>query len=148
MAEISWQYLAGFIDGEGCLGIARRKRRKEYNAHAWYFQPFLMIANTNLEVLQTIQAFLGFGKVARVTVPKGCKPAYKLTFVGKIKLLQVLKGIRPYLVVKAQNADELLDYLEFDLPRTFLTLPVIEYKRRETIFEKVRKLNLHGVACG
>lgn len=58
----SWQYLAGFYDGEGTIGfrVVKEKRasRAKGELGGWYITPYLQIANTNLNVLKIIQKFL------------------------------------------------------------------------------------------
>ena len=50
-------YLAGFIDGEGCIRLHKHPTKDGFN-----YNLDVRIANTNLEVLQEIQKIFG-GKI-------------------------------------------------------------------------------------
>jgi len=60
--EIIW--LAGFIDGEGYIGITRQ-RKKETSQHAasLLYHPYLIITNTNCPVLLDIKKHIQDGYV-------------------------------------------------------------------------------------
>ncbi len=57
-------WLAGFVDGEGYLGITfQRKKETRSQAASPHYHPYLVIANTNLPALSYIQEIVGAGKV-------------------------------------------------------------------------------------
>jgi hypothetical protein len=54
--KISWQYLAGFYDGEGSIGLRvvkeKRSNRAKTETDGWYISPYLEMANTDLKVIK------------------------------------------------------------------------------------------------
>lgn len=60
--KISWQYLAGFYDGEGTIGlrVIREKRKERLGGElgGWYVSPYAQFANTNKIVMEVIKNFL------------------------------------------------------------------------------------------
>jgi hypothetical protein len=59
--KITWQYLAGFYDGEGSIGLKvikeKRPSRAKTETDGWEISPYLEIANTDSRVLKTIKKF-------------------------------------------------------------------------------------------
>ena len=94
---ITPEWLAGFFDGEGCLTILRSKR------HA-HFTPQATFTNTDLRVLQLIQASYG-GTIHARNNPKQWNEAYSLTFSGTQETRRILLILQPFLVLKKAEAD-------------------------------------------
>jgi hypothetical protein len=87
----SW--LAGFIDGEGCIGTNGKSK-----------QIRITIANTNKEVLLLIQKLYGGCLVTQKhTKHPDWKTAYRLSWSSK-KALSVLYDVLPYLILKQSQA--------------------------------------------
>ena len=63
-SEIQKAWLAGFIDGEGYIGITfqRNKETRKSSATPKY-HPFLIIVNTNKNILDIIMDFIGDGRL-------------------------------------------------------------------------------------
>lgn len=114
--EIAW--LAGFIDGEGYIGMERqRKKETSRQAASWLYHPYLIIANSNYNVLRFIKNYIGDGYIYEVrrkkskSSHKNEKPGfqYKLSKMDKLKSL--LTVLRPYLHLKQQQCDLLLNFI-------------------------------------
>lgn len=143
---VSLDYLAGFVDGEGSLSLARKPRRgsPEYCVR-------VSIANTNREILGEIQQELG-GTIAesRRRNPKW-KLGYSLIWTNAAAV-GILRRIAPHLRVKSSNAVALLEYtehvIEYGRPRDrkgrILPLSKEEMKVREAYHERLRRLNARG----
>ena len=59
---LSVEYLAGFIDGEGYIGITfQRKKETHYQSASARYHPYLIITNNNYEILNDIKNFIGSG---------------------------------------------------------------------------------------
>lgn len=57
LTESQKAWLAGFIDGEGYIGLTfQRKKVTQTQAASPLYKPYVVIANTNYEVLQWIQS--------------------------------------------------------------------------------------------
>lgn len=94
-------YIAGLMDGEGCITISRTAptgKRGEISAR---FNPVVSIANTDLPVLQWIQRHFG-GHLHLLTTWN--KPCYSLSW-GTRNAARFLDIIYPFLQIKKQQAD-------------------------------------------
>ena len=114
--EIIW--LAGFIDGEGYIGITRqRKKETQKQAASLLYHPYLIIANSNFNVLVFIKEYIEDGSIYEVQRKKfksyhnNEKPAfqYKLTKMDKLEAL--LNTLQPHLHLKQQQCNLLLDFI-------------------------------------
>ncbi len=101
---LSW--LAGFVDGEGCFHV-RRSRNRSGSVH---YQPGIVIANTDLPALQTIQSTLEIGHVyviAHVGSGHGKIPNRRNCYqyqVNGIDATRLASSLIPFLRVKAGHA--------------------------------------------
>ncbi len=50
--EIEKAYIAGVVDGEGCITIAKRKNGhyKEGKGKPWYYQPTVVVSNSDKRI--------------------------------------------------------------------------------------------------
>jgi len=110
--EKSW--LAGFIDGEGYIGITfQRKKETKQSAPSPRYHPFLIIVNTNKEVLLHIKELIGEGRL--YTLNKGLgksKKSYQYKLTKMSTLLEVLEGILPYLKIKKKQCELLINFIK------------------------------------
>src|ERR1035437_3631008 len=138
--KISAQWLAGFIDGEGCLSIHTRMRTGKSKARA-VIQGRLSIANTHLPTLLAIKAEWG-GKLSykKYTSPshqgyKGMnktKQGYELLWYNQADLMRVLEAIHPYIIVKKDQFDLFMAYYKPTIqgPEGAYHLSEAEYEQR------------------
>lgn len=98
---ISWQYIAGFFDGEGYVGIIHSKRGPVVS---------LTMTNTNLALLEMIKEFVGFGNIyeQKVTNRFGKHPCHFLRFANHKGALRFAENILPYCVIKKQRIEALI----------------------------------------
>ena len=151
--EIVW--LAGFIDGEGYIGIERqRKKETAKQAASLLYHPYLIIANSNYDVLEIIKGYAGYGYIYEVKRKKSKsrheneKPGfqYKLTKMNNLKIL--LKALRPYLRLKQRQCDLLLDFINLRQKAKRIYGPfrgATFYTIEEEIYQKLRTLNKRGL---
>jgi hypothetical protein len=109
--RISYQYIAGFVDGEGHIGLCKRKKHKvgHYN-----YQPTLMIANTDRYVLELIREKVGgqFHKFINISSYSKRPYLYRLVIQKQDVLYSVIENIYPHLIIKKEQARILLDYIK------------------------------------
>lgn len=92
-------YLAGIVDGEGCITLPKRRNGI-----------IITIGNTNTKLMDWLssitlkQTYLRPDKRAR-------EPFYVLTICGARDLAYVLERLRPFLIVKADRCDQCLSIL-------------------------------------
>ena len=97
---MTWEYIAGFIDGEGT--IVRRKR--VFN---------LYISQTNFEVLDEIKKFVGSGSIYSIDKRKPhWKEAWLYNAGGGRGTYYILLHVVDHLIVKRAWAREVLKSLE------------------------------------
>ena len=97
-------YLAGFIDGEGCLTTS-------FDYPINRIRPRLTITNTNKEVLEWIHAV--FGGSLYLHKPRGSqtRASYELMFFCN-KAMNLIEKVYPFLKVKKKEADVFLRFRE------------------------------------
>ena len=136
-------YIAGLFDGEGCVTLTKSR-----NHH----QPRILISNSDIRVIEWLQTKLPFGRYKAIN-SKNIRNSHTvwvwaLGSKDNVKLFLIL--IRPYLIIKADQADLLLSLLDAEQEtirepitkkgpgRSFLPVDVV--KRREETFNELRRL--------
>lgn len=117
---IDYAWAAGFIDGEGSfsLRVYHRKftknkyTKKEKNYYRESVQPIIQISQIDKEPLMKIQKL---SNSPRNPYPENRPnmnyPYWHLYIIGKERLLNFLKKIKPYLVVKKKQCELLIEAL-------------------------------------
>lgn len=106
---VSAAYLAGLFDGEGCIYVFEASCKRKHGVVKQMMARFV-IANTHLPTLEAIKCDWG-GFVTAVKSNGGSLPNYRLDISGHESLLNVLKAMQPYLIVKRDQVDLFLaDY--------------------------------------
>lgn len=105
--ESKWAWLAGLVEGEGCLGLYRGRGR-------FKLKPSFIITNTSLELLKVAQSITG-GQIYKRTkaVKKGWNQAYNF-FVPRAEMLKILQHLLPFLLTKKDRAKLLIEYLKLN----------------------------------
>ena len=107
MEENLLGYFAGIVDGEGSIGISKSIRKLEYNKRGYVYNPFFLIANTHLPMLEYLQKHFK-GKIVYLDERTLC---YHLTFNGEI-MKDLLPELIPYLLIKRRQAEIVLEFLK------------------------------------
>lgn len=92
-------YIAGFIDGEGCIGAFLTASNK--------LRVLLTISNTYPFVLAQMATTLGVGRICRLrrhNAKSSYKPCYQLV-IRHDDAIKVLRRLLPHLVVKKREAE-------------------------------------------
>lgn len=97
---MSWEYLAGFLDGEGSLKI--------YGGC-----PRVTVGQKKREVLDAIQEFLGTSNA--VTYSRGC---HYLQYCHREVVYYIVSNVYPYLIVKKVDAQKILGIWDPEARRT------------------------------
>jgi len=109
-------YIAGFIDGEGNIGVSL-VYRDGLPAHG---TPIISISNTDRKVLEWIASKVNrarwIKKFVHVYKQPGRNPQhrdfYVLDISSRLRLEPLLKAILPYLQIKKKRAQVLLEFYE------------------------------------
>jgi hypothetical protein len=111
LSQWQWGYLAGIIDGEGCISyrIKHSEGKKEP-----YCTIVLGIGQKDDVLLKEIYKWLGL-EYGLTYSPKD--NMWNLQVTTKRANLEILKGVEKYLIYKKQKAQEAINWLENDMKK-------------------------------
>lgn len=138
-------YLAGIIDGEGCITITRRKVRR-VKTNNWFYEPQIIIANSCKTMLDFCAGYYG-GWIAILKKRKGHTTAYQWKATGD-EMRAILKDVLPYLIVRRKQANKVLSFPSY-MSRGWGNKPFKgrsqeELKEQEDLWIELKKLNSRG----
>ena len=144
MPEMTWDYIAGYVDGDGSIGFSRRARGKnERTDRPAAYMPFLTIHGCHEGILLAIAEFIGAGFVRphqRRGKPKRWRDAFYYRLGGSKNLRSVLRELAPRLIIKARQAEEVLAFLLRRKEEKNRPWKDVDYAAVDTL----RQLNLRG----
>ena len=146
-SRISARYLAGLIDGEGCLMITRS--RDPTHGRSWY-RARVSISNTNKAVLEEIQRAYG-GILANQPAPRAeWRHAYQLVWTDGMVERNLLL-VAPYLRVKKEHVRLMMQFTRHKKGtrqgregRRFAPLPEDVVSIRDALHVRMKELNAKG----
>lgn len=115
LSPVDASWLAAAIDGEGCLYLAGEYRYKRKSYHS-----VIMISNTNLDFVEHAKEIIGAGYIRYLPagpskVSNGFNRAlYTYHLRGRVVVGAVMKAILPYLIIKRDRAELLIQASEID----------------------------------
>ena len=147
ISETDKAYIAGIIDGEGCISITRAKRTNGEYA----YQESMSMAMTNEEAIRTISNIFG-GQYFCYQYNTKNKPEYFYKVQSGV-LENILQSILPYLKVKKEQAKLALEVRQLRVQRNTITQRKDYYtpefqQALQTLFDKCRVLNQRGAREG
>lgn len=151
LSELDCSWLAGFIDGEGYIGITfQRKPVTTYQSASARYHPYLIITNTDKKIMDYIEGLLGTGKVYRLSRPTLGRQKvafqYKLTKLADLKT--ALTAIIPFMKLKKIQAKLVLTFIECRESANIIsgrgTRGVTSYTDEHSLYEQLRILNQRG----
>lgn len=102
-------YLAGIVDGEGTITLAKSTRS------VGGITPLLSVANTDMKLINWLSNNIG-GKVSVKAKPnERCKTGYRWYTCSVRDVLELIKMVYPYLIIKKDNAEEVLSFCKWRL---------------------------------
>ena len=121
MNKMNWSYIAGFIDGEG--SIVKRK-----------YGFAISIPQTNLEVLEEMKEFIGYGNIYKLTKRKShWKDAWTYMIQSQGGVYYVIINILDSLIVKRQVAIKVLPSLKKSLDLADARKEIRNYRIKKSI---------------
>jgi len=141
ISETDLAWLAGIIDGEGCIGFTTTRTQKGNIA----FQPAIRIGNTDKSLIQKAsQIFkaysknkVDYGKVTRKTIGKdGCqrKDYFEISLKRMEDVKNLLVDLLPFLTAKRDLAEEFIGYCKHRIPNMKRDKMLRSYDDWETNF--------------
>lgn len=143
MKKANIAYLAGIIDGEGCITIYNRILRGKRN-----IVPIVQVTNCNTNLLEWIKNKTEVGKiykVVRTKQPSNWKDLYYWDIRNGKNIEFLLKQLLPYLIIKKEHAIKMIEFLELrkirrKRCRASITKEEFGYKKIFTILNKKGKV--------
>ncbi len=151
LSNVEKAYLAGIVDGEGSLYIARQEAHGNNGQLKYFYRARVTVANTDIGVLTWLTNTI---KVGAFCYPmdsrkekKGWKDVWQWTLASKA-VEEFLEQLLPYLVIKKERATLLIRYRKLINTRTHVyaghPLTKKEVDTREQIYKEVKELNKKG----
>lgn len=143
--ELEYAWAAGFIDGEGTITLKRYK--SQYTTRKIHYQPFVSLGQANhighYDGVRKLQKLFGGSLSTYKAVPPR-QETLSWSMVSR-SAVEMLKKIRPYLVIKAAHADLLINYYDgVGKKGKAYRLTDEELANREKIWSKMRSMNQKG----
>lgn len=133
-------YLAGIIDGEGCIGLFTRGGRPDW------VRPHLQITNTDPNLFAWLQARLPFGTI---TPRRDARATRKPSWCWRVacdQALTVIRLVEPYLVLKRPQAAAVLRLAAAEEGRVQRGILRPDVRAARVVcFEEIRRLNYRAV---
>lgn len=77
--EIFWSWLAGFIDGEGFVGIIKQyKKETRAQSSTPLYHPYIIISNNYKNVIAYIHEYFEFGRIHKLNPSGKSRGAYQI----------------------------------------------------------------------
>ncbi len=132
MKEAEKAYLAGIIDGEGTVTLARNRKNETPS-------PSVTVANNNLELLEWIKGLVGGTIISKKKHKAHHSDSYAWAMRSD-KAIQLLKDVRQYLIVKKPQADLIINKYKSVTHRAGKYTPEMLEKKTRLVAE-IRMLN-------
>lgn len=135
---ITKQYLAGFMDGEGCIGLYKHKDNRTKNGFT--ISALVSIGNTDKSLLNEIQKLSNGVVVDHKHKNNNAKMLYNLQIQNHQDIISFLELIYPYLILKKEQAKLMIDFCKKRVKSQGKTYTQSEIN----IVDKFRELNKRG----
>jgi intein/homing endonuclease len=125
-------YIAGFFDGEGCITTNKRRANR--------YPIVCRFTQAEKSILEFMQSF--FGGTIICSKPKGRNVIYFLRF-GTSASIDLLKALLPYIIVKREQAQLVIDYYDFFVVNRMKSnkkLTQFEREREETVVQLLKQI--------
>lgn len=146
--KIDRRYLAGLIDGEGCIYFTK-KSDTEKNKRETYVNLRLSISNTYKPLMDRLHD--EFGGYLRIHTDKYRfksgryrKMGYDLVLCNK-QAENLIHECLPYFIIKKERAEIALDIRKNVFKYQGYIVPEKEMQKRKNLIDKLRELNKKGV---
>ena len=151
LRDVDWAWLAGFIDGEGYIGIVRHRKVADTQQSAtWLYHPWLIITNTDVLVLEYVESVVSSQKRASLGRTAGHRLGYQVKVTKFKEIERLLTGIYPFLRAKKEQAKLLMKFCDLRVRAKIVTGRGSRGsssfgENEEEIYLQLRKLNKRGV---
>lgn len=107
MKRLSWKYIAGFIDGEGCIDLQISSYKGDQYRTGIYIRPRLRIclAAVGKEVLDIMQTNFGGNMSLRKSKNSNWNDSYCWSLDGYKLACPFIRNIKNHLIIKKEQAE-------------------------------------------
>ena len=141
LTPVEAAYIAGILDGEGCLFARKVTSRGKVS-----IQGGIAVAMTSKAFLEELCRMTGVGKltIQPVNLAKSekWKPLWRWD-ISQQALIPLLHQVKPYMRLKQKRAELLLELAE--LKRQSTTLGAYRFERQLEICEAIQRMNQSGL---
>jgi len=134
-------YMAGIIDGEGCIRMSRNKTQGQYSFR-------VQVGMVELAAIELLHKT--FGGTIREERVQNRRSIYRWTIGKKAELAYFLEVMEPMLMIKQPQLQCMKDWLGWavrDRSKAPASLSDEELLRREELFLRMKQLNAVGAAA-
>ena len=142
LIQVQGAYIAGIVDGEGCLRIDKGKTGKN-GVRRTKYSVTIGVANTCFRLVKYLKAITGVGSILPIPRRGNRKPQIRWMVYSQ-QAEDFLKQIRPWLLVKNRQADLLLACRDLNR-QAIRDKSGKANKYKEKIFLQVKGLNKRGI---
>ena len=139
LTETGKAYLAGLLDGEGCIGVSKSKSKNKL--HEYDYRLRVIITNSHYPTICWLKEITGIGCAYKYK--KAHNPKWNVVHRWQVVAEQArdyLKAVRPYTIIKSDVID-----LCMQLPRASKRGRSKEvYNEQVKIFDLAKKKNKRG----
>ncbi len=142
LSETQKAYIAGFIDGEGCITISRNKSKSK--AWEFDFHPRILVTNSDIDVIFFLHDLTGIGCVYRYEKAwqSKWKPIHRWQ-ISTNEAINLINAIMPYLHIKKEVAELVLSFPFHKYGGVSRTIEL--YKEQVLVHAKVTEKNKRGI---
>lgn len=130
ITKLAW--LAGILDGEGCLGVYNNKQKgRKYYAT----RPHIVIVNTDTILIdEAVMILNALGVKYYLALRKRANPKWKRSFTlavqSKKGAIKLLEAVMPHLIAKREQAEIVLQYCRGEGNKILLCERIKELNRK------------------
>jgi hypothetical protein len=135
LSSTEWAYIAGILDGEGNIGASISNGG---------LMTYISVGNTNPKLIQFLTSKLGGGNSTR-DATETWKACHRWDLTERSTLELVLREVLPYLILKQEQAELLLEILEFTKNKKGFRFQDDEEYQRALLIVRLQALNKKGV---
>ncbi len=134
-------YIAGIIDGEGCISMSKIKTRNSFS-----IKKRIMVANSNLLLIDWLHKTTGVGTVNEHCNGRNTQNGWKKQHIWYLTSktgVELIHQIMPYLILKKQQAELFTEM--FYLQNLSRRSSKFNEPRQEDILKEMHVLNQRGL---
>lgn len=143
LSDVQAAYLAGIIDGEGCITITKQRNIKAGRL-GYCYRPVLHVANTHSRVLVILQKQTGLGRARKFDDARENRKERWQWMIWSQQAAQIVRRVLPYLIIKKKQAIVFLRFVQFIKScksPSRIGLSDGQWGQQHALYNQIRKLN-------